>query len=100
MQMSTDRGSETTEVFGLANALRYVQCLYYSYNVITLFQFVREVFAPNLSTSELPAHRFLKSIHNITIERGWLRLRLQWGDNVKIFWEAGAHIYIESNPDH
>ncbi|KAH9997198.1 hypothetical protein BJV77DRAFT_1059059 [Russula vinacea] len=81
LQMSTDCGSETTEVFGLANALR-------------------ESFADHLSIDELPAHRFLKSIHNITIERGWLRLRLQWGDNIKIFWDAGASVYIESNSDH
>ena len=37
--MSTDRGSETTEVFGLANALRYVQC-FTPYNVLTLIQFM------------------------------------------------------------
>ena len=60
----------------------------------------REIFADHLSIAELPAHRYLRSIHNITIERGWLRLRLQWGDNVKAFWEAGADIYVESNPDH
>jgi hypothetical protein len=60
----------------------------------------REVFAPHLGLDELPAHRFLKSVHNITIERGWLRLRLQWGDNVRIFWDAGAGIYNASNPNH
>jgi hypothetical protein len=46
----------------------------------------------------LPAHRFLKSIHNITIERGWLRVRVQWGDNVKVFWEAGEEIYNDMDP--
>jgi hypothetical protein len=61
---------------------------------------LRELFADHLSITEIPAHLFFKSIHNITIERGWLRLRLQWGDNVKVFWEAGADIYVESNPDH
>ncbi|GLB37945.1 hypothetical protein LshimejAT787_0409960 [Lyophyllum shimeji] len=81
IQMSTDCGSETTEVFGLANALR-------------------EIFAGHISIDELPAHRFLKSVHNITIERGWLRLRLQWGDDAKAFWEAGADIYIKENEDH
>lgn len=60
----------------------------------------REMFAGHLDINNLPAHRFIKSIHNITIERGWLRVRLQWGDNVKAFWEAGAEIYIESNMDH
>jgi hypothetical protein len=53
-----------------------------------------------LDLDELPAHVFLKSLHNITIERGWLRLRLQWGDNVKVFWEAGSEIYNRTNPHH
>ncbi|KAJ7592636.1 hypothetical protein C8J56DRAFT_929099 [Mycena floridula] len=81
IQMTTDCGSETTAVFGLVNALR-------------------EIFAGHLDINELPAHRFLQSVYNITIERGWLRLRLHWGDNVKIFWEAGAGIYNAANPVH
>lgn len=60
----------------------------------------REIFASDLPIEELPAHRFMQSIHNITIERGWLRLRLHWGDNVKIFWESGAGIYNSSNQTH
>ncbi|KAJ8579873.1 hypothetical protein M405DRAFT_869891 [Rhizopogon salebrosus TDB-379] len=79
LQTTTDCGSETTEVYGFANALR-------------------EIFSLNLSTDELPAHRFLKSVHNITIERGWLRVRVQWGDNVKVFWEAGEEIYNDMDP--
>ncbi|KAK7018706.1 hypothetical protein VNI00_018299 [Paramarasmius palmivorus] len=74
IQMTTDCGSETGRVYGLATALR-------------------EEYRPELDVNELPAHKFLKSIFNITIERGWLRLRLQWGENVKLFWEAGATIY-------
>jgi len=80
IQSTTDCGSETTEFYGYANALR-------------------EAFAAHLNLDELPAHRFVQSIHNITIERGWLRLRLQWGDNVKIFWDAGVGLYNSSNPD-
>ncbi len=37
-----------------------------------------------------PAHVFVKSVYNITIERGWLRLRLTWIDNVKIFFATGT----------
>lgn len=59
----------------------------------------REAFAPHLDVEVLPAHRFVKSIYNITIERGWLRLRLQWGDNVKVYWEQGAGIYNDSVPE-
>ncbi|KAF9073367.1 hypothetical protein BDP27DRAFT_1445014 [Rhodocollybia butyracea] len=81
VQMTTDCGSELVMVYGFANALR-------------------EMFASDLPIEELPAHRFMQSIHNITIERGWLRLRLHWGDNVKIFWEAGAGIYNSANQTH
>ncbi|KAG2347556.1 hypothetical protein BDR05DRAFT_974081 [Suillus weaverae] len=60
LQTTTDCGSETMEVYGFATALR-------------------EFFSPNLSTDELPAHQFLKSVHNITIECGWLHVDLvQW----------------------
>ncbi|KAI0719352.1 hypothetical protein C8T65DRAFT_693334 [Cerioporus squamosus] len=81
LQTTTDRGSETTGVYAFASALR-------------------EEFAADLPVDELPAHRFLPSIENTTIERGWLRLRLEWGDDVKIFWEAGRDIYDEMNPGH
>ncbi|KAL1938193.1 hypothetical protein VTO73DRAFT_11837 [Trametes versicolor] len=81
VQTTTDRGSETSTVYGFANALR-------------------EEFAPNLPLAELPAHRFMRSIQNTTIERGWLRLRLEWGDDVKVFWEAGKDIYDEMNESH
>ncbi|KIK79428.1 hypothetical protein PAXRUDRAFT_161324, partial [Paxillus rubicundulus Ve08.2h10] len=74
LQTTTDCRSETTQVYGFANALR-------------------EHFSPHISTDELPAHRFLRSVNNITIERGWLQLHLQWGDNVKVFLEAGCDVY-------
>ena len=58
----------------------------------------RAAFAPDLEG--LPVHRFLKSVHNTTIERGWLQLRLNWGDNVKLIWDEGAGIYDENNVLH
>ncbi|KAM5544110.1 hypothetical protein V8D89_002296 [Ganoderma adspersum] len=61
---------------------------------------IREAFSPNLPPAELPAHLFLPSIHNTTIERGWLQLRLSWGDDVHVFWAAGEGIYFEDDPEH
>jgi hypothetical protein len=69
--------------------LSYCICLMCSY---------REAFSPDLSVMVLPAHLFVKSIHNTTIKRGWLRMRLQWGDNVIVFWEAGHEIYDPTDP--
>jgi hypothetical protein len=65
---------------------------------VDLPYFYREIFSPNLPTDELPAHCFLKSVYNITIEHGWLCVQVQWGDNVKIFWEAGEEIYNDMDP--
>jgi len=53
-----------------------------------------------LELVELPAHHFMKSVYNITIEHGWLRLCLHWGDNVRIYWAAGEGIYNSSIPAH
>ncbi|KAJ4500374.1 hypothetical protein C8R41DRAFT_811193 [Lentinula lateritia] len=81
VQTTTDCGSELVMVYGFANALR-------------------EAFAGDIPVEQVAAHRFLQSIHNITIERGWLRLRLEWGDNVKIFWDAGNTVYNAAIPEH
>lgn len=67
---------------------------------LTLCLLGREYFSPHLDVTELAAHVFLRSVNNITIERGWLPLRIQWGDNVKIFWEAGEDIYNSNNLHH
>lgn len=85
-------------MYALANALRWVILSYISTVAQCLTN--REHFSPHLDGDELVAHMFLKSVHNITIERGWLRLRLQWGDNVKVFWDAGSDIYNSTNHHH
>ena len=72
----------------------------FAYHIDPVNDMIREYFSPNLDIDELPAHVFLKSLHNITIERGWLRLRLQWGDNVKVFWAAGSEVYNPTNRHH
>ena len=85
--------------------------LHVPYGMFLLFLFVlfhthgclwshqSESFAAHLDIQELPAHHFIKSIYNITIESGWLWLHIQWGDNVKIFWEASKGIYNPSDPN-
>ncbi|KAF8884385.1 hypothetical protein BD779DRAFT_1741354 [Infundibulicybe gibba] len=82
LQFSTDCGSETTQLFGLANALR-------------------STFHDDISLEDLPAHVYLRSVHNISIERSWLRLRLDWGDNAVLKFNEGvdAGLYNPSNPN-
>jgi len=83
LQSTTDCGSETTGSYALANLLR-------------------EFFKPDISSADVPAHRFLRSVHNIVIERGWLRLRSVWGDNVCLEYMQGVEndIYDESDGIH
>ncbi|KIK51884.1 hypothetical protein GYMLUDRAFT_78053 [Collybiopsis luxurians FD-317 M1] len=69
-QFTTDCGSETTALLGPMNALR-------------------EIFHPECSLEELPAHIYLRSVHNISIECSWLRLRLDFGDNAVLFFNRG-----------
>jgi len=80
IQTTTDCGSELTVLHGLALALR-------------------EAFAPGLN-AESRAHVFLRSVHNIRIERGWLDLRNLWGHNIPYFWDEGKNIFIEGDPIH
>ncbi|KIM46705.1 hypothetical protein M413DRAFT_440291 [Hebeloma cylindrosporum] len=70
LQFATDCGSETTQLYGLVNALRS-----------TLF--------PEYDGETLPPHSYVRSVHNIAIERSWLRLRLDWGNNAVIVFKNG-----------
>ncbi len=56
----------------------------------------------DISNDEIPAHRYVRSVHNIAIERSWLRLRLDFGDNMVQSFEKGEHmgIYKPADPDH
>ncbi len=62
----------------------------------------REMYAGELPIDELPAHVFVKSIRNITIERGWYRLWINFDNNVKSFFFQGEDqgIYNKMNPQH
>jgi hypothetical protein len=48
-----------------------------------------EIFYPEYALDELPAHIYLRSINNISVERSWLRLRLDFGDNAVLFFYKG-----------
>lgn len=61
----------------------------------------REIFHPDFSNVESPAYRYLRSVHNISIERSWLRLKIEWGDSVVLAFEKGSldGIYNANDPD-
>ena len=67
---------------------------------------LRVTFFPEWDNDELPAHRYLRSVHNIAIERSWLRLRLDFGDTaIAWFRKKGTGIgpedfqYNEDDPE-
>lgn len=49
----------------------------------------RDMFHPNYTAEELPAHVYLRSVHNISIERSWLRLRLEFGSTAVMRFREG-----------
>ena len=63
---------------------------------------IREIFHADFNLCELAAHIYLRSVHNISIEHLWLRLRLDWGDNAVIVFKKGKDdgIYNPDNPQH
>ncbi|KAF8329718.1 uncharacterized protein EI90DRAFT_3061677 [Cantharellus anzutake] len=83
VQSTTDHGSETTLMCAYAHALR-------------------EFFYPELDGNEIPVHRFTSSTRNIVIERGWLRLREEFGDNMVLVFRQGEEegIYNPENLEH
>lgn len=62
----------------------------------------RQTFHPNCPIEEVPAHVYLCSVHNISIERSWLRLRLDLRDNAISFFNQGIEdgIYDPNDANH
>lgn len=62
------------------------------------------MFHPEYTSEELPAHVYLRSVHNISIERSWLRLRMEFGNTaVTRFNEGLAEVggpYNSNNSCH
>ncbi|KAJ6622518.1 hypothetical protein B0H10DRAFT_2162751 [Mycena sp. CBHHK59/15] len=82
LQTTTDCGSETTLLYGIVNALR-------------------QRFHPDIDSIEVPPHVYLRSVHNISVERQWLRLRLDFGDNCVLAYNQGIENgqYNSNDPD-
>jgi len=103
LQSTTDCGSETAQLYGLANALWFMLSLsihLLSESVLNLL--ISEIFHPDFDLAELPAHVYLCSVHNISIECSWLHLRLNLGDNAVLVFEKGKNegIYNPDDPQH
>ncbi|KAF8504932.1 hypothetical protein JB92DRAFT_3145648 [Gautieria morchelliformis] len=83
LQTTSDKGSETGQLASMQTALR------------TFYE-------PGLSVENLPPHRFVKSVHNITREHGWRPLWHKDLKNVLLAWREGQLEvgYIDSNPTH
>ncbi|KAJ7474431.1 hypothetical protein B0H11DRAFT_2158685 [Mycena galericulata] len=71
IQTTTDCGSETTLLYGIVNTLR-------------------QIYHSDIDSVEVPPHVYLRSVHNISVERQWLRLRLDFGDNCVLAFNEGV----------
>ena len=56
-------------------------------------------FHGDIDLSEFPAYNYLRSVHNIAVERSWQRLRLDIGDNAVIFFNKGIEDGVYNSDD-
>ncbi|KAF8479959.1 hypothetical protein JB92DRAFT_3274728 [Gautieria morchelliformis] len=71
LQVTSDMGAETGQLVALQTAL------------------CRTEYLPGLTIDELPPHRFVKSVHNITRERAWCPIFHQELKNILATWQDG-----------
>lgn len=71
-------------------------------NKAILIIILSESFHPGIDSHETPAHVYVRSVHNIAVERSWLRLRLEFGDSAVICFKQGEDdgIYLAHIPEH
>ncbi len=72
------------------------------YPYLNCTSFIRNEFFPEVNAEILPPHVYLRSVHNISIERSWLRLRLEWGNNAYLIFTKGITdgLYNPNDKDH
>lgn len=51
--------------------------------------FCRDKYHPEIDSAILKAHEYVRSVRNISVERSWLRLRLDWGNNAVAVFQEG-----------
>ena len=73
------------------NALRCVINPFYVKIRLKSLSGTSEILHPEYCSNELPAHVFLRSVHNVVIERSWLRLRMGLGENALHWFEHGIN---------
>jgi len=64
--------------------------------------FGRRAYHPDIDADIIRAHEYVRSVHNISVERSWLRLRLDWGNNAVEVFHEGIHqgIYQPTDEHH
>jgi len=72
--------TELSTLFGLWFDIKLSRHLHYG----------SDVFHPDLAEAGVQAHTYLRSVHNISVERTWLRLRLEFGDTAVLNFNQGV----------
>ncbi|KAG6885794.1 hypothetical protein C0992_004894 [Termitomyces sp. T32_za158] len=62
----------------------------------------REKYYPEFDSEELPPHVYLRSVHNISAEWSWGKLKWELGDSAVLAFMKGEEegVYNPSNPEH
>lgn len=63
---------------------------------------MRDAFHPEINGVETPAHIYVRSVHNISIECSWLRLHLEFGNSTVIVFKKAEEdgVYLSHIPEH
>lgn len=85
LQTTSDMGSETGQLAAVQTSLRY----FFLNNSSPTNLRNRQIFLPGLELDAIPAHRSVKSVYNITRERGWRPIWEKELANVKYTYETG-----------
>jgi hypothetical protein len=86
MQTTSDMGSKTGGLAAAQTLLRYVEIASKSHKAHLEN---RQIYLLDLPLDSLPAHRSVKSVYNITRERGWRPIWEKELANVKYAYETG-----------
>lgn len=60
----------------------------------------REIFFPEYEQELLPAYLYMRSVHNVSIERSWRTLKVDFGDNAVILYNEFPDCFEPNNANH
>lgn len=96
-----DCGSGMTQLHAIAKALWWVVFMLWFFCILISVP-SSDAFHPEINGVLTPAHIYVRSIHNISIEHSWLHLHLEFGDSTVIVFKKAEDdgVYLSHIPEH